>query len=62
MDMFFLKDSSIYVLTAARLVLIPLILQVNTLCVLHATTEKSQLQEAVMLVQDLMQGRAANVI
>jgi hypothetical protein len=62
MDMSFLKDSSIYVLTAARLVLIPLILQVNTLCVLHATTEKSQLQEVVMPAQDLMQGRAARVI
>ena len=62
MDMSFLKDSSIYVLTAARLVLIPLILQVNTLRVFRATTEKSQLQEVVMPAQDLMQGRAARVI
>ena len=60
--MSFLKDSSIYVLTAARLVLIPLILQVNTLSVFRATTEKSQLQEVVMPAQDLMQGRAARVI
>lgn len=62
MDMFFQKDSSIYALIAVRLVLIPLILQVNTLCVFHATMVKSQLQEAVMLAQDLMQGHAASVI
>ena len=62
MDMLFLKDSSINVLIAARLALIPLILQVNTLCVFRATTGKSQLQEAVMLAQDLMLGPAASVI
>ena len=60
--MFSLKDSSINAPIAARLVLTPLTLLVNTLNAFLATTGKLSSQEAATLARELTLELAAKVI